>query len=64
MSEDRLPCSRGRTLKVSMALATLGLVIFLSASTSCVVERHGVLRWIGVWGWWLGRVRCALSALP
>src|SRR4029450_11071271 len=33
MSEDRLPCSRGRTLKVSMALATLGLVIFLRAAT-------------------------------
>src|SRR5215470_6735812 len=31
-SEDRLPSSRGRTLNVSIALATLGLMIFLSAS--------------------------------
>jgi hypothetical protein len=38
MAEETLPCSRGRTLKVSMALATLGLVIFLSASTSWVVS--------------------------
>src|SRR5258708_35469185 len=41
MSEERLPCSRGRTLNVSMALATLGLVIFLSASTCWDVSVTG-----------------------
>jgi len=42
MSEERLPSSLGRTLKVSMALATLGLVIFLSASICGVVSGTGV----------------------
>src|SRR5262249_47820652 len=41
MSDERLPCSRGRTLNVSMALATLGLVIFLSASTCWAVSVTG-----------------------
>src|SRR5215510_555563 len=38
ISEERLPSWRGRTLKTSMALATLGLVIFLSASICSVVR--------------------------
>ena len=41
MSEERFPSSLGRTLKVSMALATLGLDIFLSASI-CGVVREGI----------------------
>src|ERR1044072_3804129 len=49
MAEETLPCSRGRTLKVSMALATLGLVIFLSASISCVVS--GTVSSCGIDGW-------------
>src|SRR6266850_7719860 len=51
ISEETLPCSRGRTLNVSMALATLGLVIFLSASICCVVSGTGgllVLRVVGL----------------
>src|SRR4030095_5089947 len=38
MLEDTLPSSRGRTLNVSMALATLGLVIWRSASICWVVS--------------------------
>src|SRR4029450_3443058 len=38
MLEDTLPSSRGRTLKVSMALATLGLVILLRVWVCWVVS--------------------------
>jgi hypothetical protein len=48
MSEERLPCSRGRTLNVAMALATLGLVIFLSASTCWDVSVTGAS---SLFGW-------------
>src|SRR5215510_4875922 len=41
MFEERFPSSLGRYLKVSMALATLGLVIFLRASTCWVVSGTG-----------------------
>src|SRR5713101_5516568 len=41
ISEETLPSSRGLTLNVSMALATLGLVIFLRASICCVVSGTG-----------------------
>src|SRR6266508_3160670 len=40
-AEDIWPWFRGRTLKVSMALATLGLVIFLSASIKVSSSRAG-----------------------
>src|SRR5512144_3429384 len=46
MSEERLPCSRGRTLNGSMALATLGLVIFLRASICWAVRVTGGPPWL------------------
>src|SRR5437773_12513187 len=57
ISEETLPSSRGLTLKVSTALATLGLVIFLSASTCWVVSGTGgsslSCGWLACRGDWL-----------
>jgi len=47
MSEERFPSSLGLTLKVSMASATLALVIFLSASICGVVSGTGLSSFSG-----------------
>src|SRR5712692_7131548 len=55
ISEETLPTSRGRILKVSMALATLGLVILVRASICWLVSGTGGPPW--------GTVECLDGAL-
>src|SRR5713101_3125740 len=55
ISEETLPTSRGRILNVSMALATLGLVILVRASICWLVSGTGGPPW--------GTVECLDGAL-